>query len=122
VLAGLADAENHAAHADTIGGLVSGRLVATWAVSEPGRPFDPQHPTLTATATADGYRLDGAKDRVEAGPQSDLLLVTALAQHHRAIAAAQAGDARLVTVPARTRLWHARQPPWTTTLAQQHFW
>ena len=35
--------------------------------------------TVTATATSHGYRLDGSKDRVEAGAQADLLLVTARA-------------------------------------------
>ena len=77
VLAGLVNADNHTDHADAIGALVAGNLVAAWAVDEPGRAFGPQEPLLAATATAGGYRLDGAKDRVEAGPQADLLLVTA---------------------------------------------
>jgi alkylation response protein AidB-like acyl-CoA dehydrogenase len=76
VLAGLVDADDH--H-KAIDGLVSGELVATWAVDEPGRPFDPHQSALTATVTSDGYRLDGVKDRVEAGAQADLLLVTAAA-------------------------------------------
>ena len=77
VLAGLVDADNRTDHADTIAELVSGQLVASWAVDEPGRPFNPHRPELAATGTPDGYRLDGAKDRVEAGPQADLFLVTA---------------------------------------------
>jgi alkylation response protein AidB-like acyl-CoA dehydrogenase len=80
VLAGLVDADNRAKHAETIEALVSGQMVAAWAVDEPGRTFDPQQPTLTATATPEGYRLDGVKDRVEAGTQADLLLVTARAE------------------------------------------
>jgi alkylation response protein AidB-like acyl-CoA dehydrogenase len=80
VLTGLVNADNHTDHADTIEALVSGRAVATWAVHEPGHGFDPQHPTLTATATPDGYRLNGVKDRVEAGPHADFLLVTARTQ------------------------------------------
>ena len=79
VLAGLVDAGNHLDHADAIQALVSGDAVATWAVDEPGRPFDPHQSTLTATATSEGYRLDGIKDRVEAGAQADLVLVTARA-------------------------------------------
>lgn len=79
VLAGLVDADNHLEHADTIRALVAGESVATWAVDEPGRPFDPQQTTLTATATGQGYRLDGVKDRVEAGAQANLVLVTARA-------------------------------------------
>jgi alkylation response protein AidB-like acyl-CoA dehydrogenase len=80
VLAGLVDADNREKHADAIQALVSGQLVATWAVDEPGRPFDPQQSALTATATSQGYRLDGIKDRVEAGAQADLFLVTARAE------------------------------------------
>ena len=79
VLAGLVDADNRAEHAETIEALVSGETVATWAVDEPGRAFDPHQCTLAATATAEGYRLDGVKDRIEAGAQADLLLVTARA-------------------------------------------
>jgi alkylation response protein AidB-like acyl-CoA dehydrogenase len=79
VLAGLVDADNRADHAAAVEAITSGASVATWAVDEPGRPFDPSRPTLTATATAQGYRLDGVKDRVEAGADADLLLVTARA-------------------------------------------
>lgn len=75
VLAGLVEApENHEA---TIESLVSGESVASWAVYEPGKPFSPLTPELTATATDGGYRLDGVKDRVESGDAADLLLVTA---------------------------------------------
>ncbi len=77
VLAALVDADNRANHADTIAALVSGQLVASWAVDELGRSFTPQRPQLTATRTSGGYRLGGVKDRVEAGPQADLFLVTA---------------------------------------------
>jgi alkylation response protein AidB-like acyl-CoA dehydrogenase len=79
VLAGLVDADNRSEHEETIRALASGEMVATWAVDEPGRTFDPHQPRLTATATAQGCRLDGVKDRVEAGAQADLLLVTARA-------------------------------------------
>ena len=77
VLAGLVAADNHTDHADAIAALVSGRTVAAWAVDEPGRAFAPHEPHLTATPTATGFRLNGVKDRIEAGPQADLLLVTA---------------------------------------------
>ncbi|HWT48402.1 MAG TPA: acyl-CoA dehydrogenase family protein [Mycobacterium sp.] len=77
VLAGLSDADNCEQHAATIESLVSGAAVAAWAVDEPDQPFSPQQPTVVATATADGYRIDGVKDRVEAGAESALLLVVA---------------------------------------------
>jgi alkylation response protein AidB-like acyl-CoA dehydrogenase len=75
VLAGLADADNRDEHAATIEALMAGATVASWAVDEPGRPFAPQQPTVTATRTDFGYRLDGVKHRIEAGAESALLLV-----------------------------------------------
>lgn len=77
VLAGLVDAENRAAHADVIAALVSGELVASWAADEPGRAFRPHQPGVTAGTTGTGYRLNGVKDRVEAGAQADLILIGA---------------------------------------------
>src|SRR6202020_3243866 len=77
VLAGLVDSAEHAQHAGTIGSLISGATVASWAVYEPGRGWSPTQPSVTATPTDSGYRIDGVKDRVEAGAQSDILLVVA---------------------------------------------
>jgi alkylation response protein AidB-like acyl-CoA dehydrogenase len=75
VLAGLAESpENHEAKIES---LVSGELVASWAVYEPGRPWAPLDATVTATCTPSGYRIDGVKDRVEAGAESAVLLVVA---------------------------------------------
>src|SRR6476659_8781203 len=72
VLAGLVEApENHEA---TIESLLSGVVVGSWAVYEPSRPWSPLDATVTATRTPKGYRIDGAKDRVEAGAQSAVLL------------------------------------------------
>ena len=64
-------------HAGLIDSLISGETVASWAVSEPRRGWAPQDPTVTATAADSGYRIDGTKDRVEAGAQSAVLLVVA---------------------------------------------
>ncbi len=77
VLAGLVDSADPAAHTGTIESLVSGASVASWAVYEPGRGWAPAETSVTATPTESGYRIDGVKDRVEAGAQSDLLLVVA---------------------------------------------
>ncbi len=77
VLAGLADASNSAQHAKLIEALISGESVASWAVYEPGRSWTPLTPGLTATRAEGGYRLDGIKDRVEAGAESAVLLVVA---------------------------------------------
>jgi alkylation response protein AidB-like acyl-CoA dehydrogenase len=77
VLAGLVDAEDADRHSDTIESLVSGELVASWAVYEPGKQWAPLTASTTATPTATGFRIDGVKDRVEAGAESGVLLVVA---------------------------------------------
>ena len=77
VLAGLVEAP--AGHEDSIEALVSGALVASWAVYEPGRPFTPAHHDIStiASRTESGYRIDGVKDRVEAGTECGAVLVVA---------------------------------------------
>ncbi|MDV3124917.1 acyl-CoA/acyl-ACP dehydrogenase [Mycobacterium sp. 21AC1] len=90
VLAGLVEAPEN--REMTIESLVAGEEVASWAVYEPGRPWAPLEPGLTATATAGGYRLDGVKDRVESGDAATLLLVTAVCD----------GAVRQFLVPAGT--------------------
>jgi alkylation response protein AidB-like acyl-CoA dehydrogenase len=77
VLTALVDNADPQAHAQTIESLMSGETVAAWAVCEPGKGWEPQDPSVTATQTDSGYRIDGVKDRVEAGGQSELLLVVA---------------------------------------------
>jgi alkylation response protein AidB-like acyl-CoA dehydrogenase len=77
VLAGLVDADNCLRHTARIESLMAGETIATWAVYEPGRPWGPLQPSVTATATDEGYRISGVKDRVEAAAESDLLLVVA---------------------------------------------
>jgi len=75
VLAGLVEAPEN--HEGTIESLVSGEAVASWAVYEPGKCWSPMSPHVTATPTDSGFRLDGVKDRVEAGADSAALLVVA---------------------------------------------
>jgi alkylation response protein AidB-like acyl-CoA dehydrogenase len=75
VLAGLVEAPE--GHESTIEALIAGELVASWAVYEPGRPWAPLTPSVTATATGGGFRIDGVKDRVEAGSDSGIFLVAA---------------------------------------------
>jgi alkylation response protein AidB-like acyl-CoA dehydrogenase len=77
VLAGLVDCADPQAHVATIDSLMSGETVASWAVYEPSSGWAPHEPTVTATATDSGYRIDGIKHRIEAGAQSDVLLVVA---------------------------------------------
>jgi alkylation response protein AidB-like acyl-CoA dehydrogenase len=77
VLAALAECADPRSHAGTIESLMSGETVASWAVSEPGRGWAPLDPSVTASPTDAGFRIDGTKDRVEAGGQSAVLLVVA---------------------------------------------
>lgn len=77
VLSTLAECSNSEAHADAIEALIAGESVASWAVCEPGQGWAPLAPSVTATETDTGYRIDGVKDRVEAGAQSSALLVVA---------------------------------------------
>ncbi|HZC90978.1 MAG TPA: acyl-CoA dehydrogenase family protein [Mycobacterium sp.] len=77
VLAALVNCAEPQAHAATIESLISGEAVASWAVYEPGQGWAPHQPSVVATSTDSGYRVDGVKDRVEAGAQCDLLLVVA---------------------------------------------
>ena len=77
VLAGLVDADNAQAHSAVIEALVTGEAIATWAAYEPRRGWAPLDTTATAAATATGFRIDGVKDRVEAGAQSDYFLLAA---------------------------------------------
>lgn len=77
-LAGLRTAVDR--HADTVTAILSGETVVTWAVYEPGAGFDALTGAVTGTRArrdGTGYRLTGAKDRVEAADQADLFLVTA---------------------------------------------
>lgn len=77
VLAALVDCADPQSHAGTIESLISGETAASWAVSEPGRGWAPLDPSVTATRTETGFRIDGTKDRVEAGAESAVLLVVA---------------------------------------------
>ncbi|CAN5119917.1 acyl-CoA dehydrogenase family protein [soil metagenome] len=75
VLAGLIDATNCAEHSATIESLMAGETIATWAVYEPGRSWEPLQSKVTAVASGNGYRIRGVKDRVEAAAESEVLLV-----------------------------------------------
>ncbi|ORB25592.1 acyl-CoA dehydrogenase family protein [Mycolicibacterium parafortuitum] len=75
VLAGLVEAPE--GHEESIEALISGELVASWAVYEPRQPFTTSAAATTATRTGSGYRIDGVKDRVEAGADSGAVLVVA---------------------------------------------
>jgi alkylation response protein AidB-like acyl-CoA dehydrogenase len=76
VLSGLVEASTSAQHIHTVAALVEGNAAAAWAVDEPGAVFG-ANPVTTAKATSSGYRIDGVKDRVEAGTSCDDFLVTA---------------------------------------------
>jgi alkylation response protein AidB-like acyl-CoA dehydrogenase len=56
-------------------GIVSGETVASWCLVEPGTPWPGV--AMSAVPGADGFVLDGVKGPVEAGAESDWLLVAA---------------------------------------------
>ena len=55
--------------------LANGTRLATLAVTEPHGQWDPRAMTLTATPSADGFRLEGTKSYVVDGHVADLLVV-----------------------------------------------
>jgi alkylation response protein AidB-like acyl-CoA dehydrogenase len=73
----LSEASNAEDHAEVIERLMSGTAIASWAVYEPDRGWDPAALAMTATRDGDDYILTGTKDRVDSGDQADYLLVTA---------------------------------------------
>jgi alkylation response protein AidB-like acyl-CoA dehydrogenase len=79
VAAAIARAGTDDQKAGVLPALVGGEVVAAWAVAEPA-PHD-RLGDVTVTATADGgdFVLSGVKSPVEAGAQSEQLLVTARA-------------------------------------------
>ncbi|TGB40408.1 acyl-CoA dehydrogenase family protein [Mycolicibacterium peregrinum] len=80
VLAGLVESPD--GHEELIESLVAGETVASWAAYEPKRPFGALQSVTgvgtTATRIEAGYRIDGVKDRVEAGDQAGTVLVVAV--------------------------------------------
>jgi alkylation response protein AidB-like acyl-CoA dehydrogenase len=65
-------------HAPDLAEIMAGSKVVTWAVYEPGNGWGPLRPSVKAERVEGGFRLTGVKDRVEAGDQADLFLVTAM--------------------------------------------
>ena len=58
-------------------GLLDGEAIATWALAEPGRPWDVSQITSTVTAEGGDIVLSGTKAYVEAAGVADYFLVTA---------------------------------------------
>lgn len=92
----LSEASNAEAHAEVIEQLMAGTAVASWAVYEPDRGWDPGSIALTATRDGGDYVLTGTKDRVDSGDQADYLLVTA----RLPASGAAAGELAQFLVPA----------------------
>jgi alkylation response protein AidB-like acyl-CoA dehydrogenase len=75
VAAALAEATNANAHAELIQRLLSGEAIGTWACCAPERGWNPVAGAIEAAVDADGYRLTGTHDRVEAAADADVFLV-----------------------------------------------
>ena len=63
--------------ASIVPGIVSGEVVATWALYESGRIWQPESIELEARSVANGFVINGAKFPVEAAADADLFLVVA---------------------------------------------
>ncbi|WP_216895988.1 acyl-CoA dehydrogenase family protein [Nocardia alni] len=75
VLAGLVAAGDR--FADVVAEILTGDLVAAWALYEPRHGLDLAPAQTRAEPDGAGYRLTGCKDRVEAGDSAGIFLVTA---------------------------------------------
>ncbi|MGE4653089.1 MAG: acyl-CoA dehydrogenase family protein [Myxococcota bacterium] len=64
--------------AELLGGIVSGDVLATWALEEPNGRWQSDQISLEARRTKEGYVLQGIKSPVEAAGQVDHFLVTAM--------------------------------------------
>ena len=58
-------------------GLVSGDVIATWAINEPSGAWSDSGTQLRAVASGDSYLLNGVKSLVESANQADYVLVSA---------------------------------------------
>jgi alkylation response protein AidB-like acyl-CoA dehydrogenase len=101
VLVGLTEASTAHRHAAEVDRIVAGDAIATWAAYEPDRGWCPLRSATTATRESEGFRVDGVKDRVEAGDVADLLLVTASLDGKPAQFLVDAGSAGV----RRQRMW-----------------
>jgi alkylation response protein AidB-like acyl-CoA dehydrogenase len=63
--------------AEVLPAIVAGEVVATWAIAEPPPNDALGSVTVTAERNGDGFVISGVKSPVEAGAQSEQLLVTA---------------------------------------------
>ena len=77
VAAALARSGTDEQKAGVLPAIIAGEVVATWAVAEPAPNDRLGDVTVSATADGDGFVLSGVKAPVEAGAQSEQLLVTA---------------------------------------------
>jgi alkylation response protein AidB-like acyl-CoA dehydrogenase len=77
VIVGLVDSAASTEHKVEVAEIMSGAAVASWAVYDAGKGWDPFNPAMVATLRDGGYRLNGVKDRVESGDQADMFLVGA---------------------------------------------
>ncbi|MGH3250830.1 MAG: acyl-CoA dehydrogenase family protein [Trebonia sp.] len=83
------------ARRDLLPGIASGETIATLAFTEDDGSWDPAAVRLTATATGDGWRLDGHKSFVLDGASAGLILVLAVADGAPSLFAVEAGAAGL---------------------------
>ena len=75
--AAISEAGSPAQHAELLGGIASGKTIATVGWLEPGGGYKPRGVQLAARANGDGFVLDGSKEHVQFAAAADLIVVLA---------------------------------------------
>ena len=91
-----------AAKAAHLPGIASGDTTATLAFTEENGRWDESGITMTASASGDGYTLDGTKMYVLDGHTADLILVAARTDKGVTLFAVDAGASGLTRIPLAT--------------------
>lgn len=76
----ISEAGTPAQQAEFLPGIVSGDLLATWALEEPGGRWQPEALSLEAEPKGEGFVLRGLKAPVEAAGEVDYFLVSAVTE------------------------------------------
>jgi len=100
----VADAGSGREHQFLLPAMASGSVVGTVALLEPGRRFEVDAPTTTATRLGDGWVLDGVKVHVPEAVGSDVVLVTAsvAGAAGTTVFAVQTGSGGVTVEPVKT--------------------
>jgi alkylation response protein AidB-like acyl-CoA dehydrogenase len=100
VVAAALGAQDAGDHGDTLSGLLSGDVIATWAMAEPAGRWSADDIALTATRLPGGFELTGVKSAVEAAGAASHFLVSARSGRSDGADGADGGGLTQFLVPA----------------------